>query len=61
MWHVVGEKINGGKVLVGNPEIDNLEDLAIDGRIILLRIFKTWGGMCTELMQLSPETSYWLL
>ena len=41
MW----ERRGAYRVLVGRPEAkrDHLEDLGIDGRIILKRIFMTWN------------------
>jgi len=31
-------------ILVGKPERDHSEDLGVDGKIILVRIFGTYGG-----------------
>ena len=55
----LGEKINVCRVLVGKPEGKNhLEDLAVDGRMILKWTFKKWdGGM--EWIDLAQERNRW--
>ena len=41
---------------------DNLENLGIDGKVILRRIFRKWnGGAWTGLIWLRIETGGWLL
>ena len=41
----MGDRRGAGRVLVGNPERKRqLEDLGVDGRIILECIFNTLGG-----------------
>jgi len=47
-----GERRGAHRVLVGKREgKSNLEDLGIDGRIFLKRIFRMWGGEAwTELI-----------
>jgi hypothetical protein len=42
-------------------EIDNLENLGVDGRIILKLVFKKWVGTWTGLIWLKTVTSGWLL
>jgi len=54
MWHILGR----GKVLTGFRwgnlrERDYLNDVGIDGKIILKLMFKKWdGGPCTRLIWL---------
>jgi hypothetical protein len=44
MWHV-WETEDTYRVLVGRPDRNSsLEDLGVDGRIILNWIFKKWNG-----------------
>jgi hypothetical protein len=38
----MGEIIGAYRILVGKPHSKNLEDIGIDGRIILKWIFKQW-------------------
>jgi len=42
-------------------ETDHLEDLVVDGMIILKRIFKNWNGVWTGLLFLRRGTSGGLL
>jgi hypothetical protein len=45
MWHVWGERRGAYWVLVGRTKGKNhLEDLDVDGTIIIKRIFKKWDG-----------------
>jgi hypothetical protein len=53
----MGERRVACRVLYGNlKERDYLEDLGLDGRIILRWIFKKWGGARNGLMWLRIAT-----
>ena len=41
-------------------ERDNLEDLGVDGRIILQCIFKTWDGIGMDWIDLAQDKDGWL-
>jgi len=44
MWHVWGDRRGAYSILVGRlREVDRLEDLGIDGRIILKWMLKNWN------------------
>jgi len=71
MWHVWGKRRGEYKVLVGKPkgEKEHLEDLAVNGRIILKCICKRWDegagtgfiwlrkGTCEVLFECSNKSS----
>jgi hypothetical protein len=59
MWH----KRGAHRVLVGDlKEVNQLEDLGVDGRITLTRIFKKWNGKAwTGLIWLKIGTCGWRL
>jgi hypothetical protein len=62
MWHIweTGELHAG--FWWGDPnEREDLEDLGVDGRIILKWIFKKWGGDTTGLIWLRTRTGGGLL
>jgi hypothetical protein len=40
----MGEKTRASKVLVEKLERDHLENVGVDGKIILTLIFKSWNG-----------------
>jgi hypothetical protein len=42
MWHVWGR--GSWRFFVGRPERDHLEDLGVDGRIVIKCIFKKYYG-----------------
>jgi hypothetical protein len=58
-----GERRSAYMILVGKPEErDHLEDLCVDGRIILKRILKKWDGrIWTGFIWLRIETGRGLL
>jgi hypothetical protein len=46
-WHVVGRRdINTGFWWVYLKERDYLEELGLNGTLILQQIFKKWNGVC---------------
>jgi hypothetical protein len=49
MWHVWGREVRTGSLCGNLREIDHSQDLGVDGRIILKRIFKKWDGAWTGL------------
>jgi hypothetical protein len=61
IWHVWGRNVRKVFWWGGLRERDHLEDLEVDGRIILKCIFKTWGGAWTGFMWLRVGTGGGLL
>jgi len=60
-WHVarMGDRIGVYRVLVGKPEErDHLEDPDMDGRIILIWIFRKWDGG-KDWIELAQDTYRW--
>jgi hypothetical protein len=60
MWHVWGtEEVHTG-IWRGNVrEIDNMEDLRVDGRIILKCIFEKWDWAGIEWIDLAQDRNRW--
>jgi len=57
----MGEKRRASKSLVEKLERDHLENMGVDGKIILTLIFKSWNGAGNGLILLRIERSDGLL